>query len=167
MTLPAPYITAGPAPSNSATTTGHKCEIIRPAKHTTPTLVSESSQFATLLMGHLNPSPLPFIHGPPFQWTSSPAYQNPMASTILVIVDRLSKMAHYMPCRDTTTFQDVAQLYVAHMWKRHGILDSIVSDRGTTFTSHFHRSLRHTLTIKVQLSTPFTRKPTARPSVSM
>lgn len=36
-------------------------------------------------------------------------------NAILVIVDRLSKMADYIPCRDTTTAQDVAQLYVDHI----------------------------------------------------
>lgn len=76
-------------------------------------------------------------------------------NAILVEVDGLSKMAQDILCRDTATAQDVAQLYVTHIWKLHGISESIVSDRGTTFTSLLWKSLCSALKVQAKFSTTF------------
>ncbi|QRW24390.1 Retrotransposable element Tf2 protein [Rhizoctonia solani] len=54
---------------------------------------------------------------------------------ILVVVDRFSKMMHLIPCKETATAEDVAQMFLEHVWKLHGTPKRTVSDRGTTFNS--------------------------------
>jgi hypothetical protein len=56
---------------------------------------------------------------------------------ILVVVDRLSKMAHFIPCHKTLTAVQCADLFIQHIFKHHGVPTSIVSDRDKLFTSDF------------------------------
>ena len=49
-------------------------------------------------------------------------------NAIMVVVDRLSKMRHFIPCRDTDTAKDLAELYILNVGKLHGLPDSIISD---------------------------------------
>ena len=60
---------------------------------------------------------------------------------ILVIVDRLTKMAHYIPTHESVTSEGTARLYFDNIFRLHGLPDSLVSDRGTQFTSGFSRAL--------------------------
>ena len=53
--------------------------------------------------------------------------------SILVVVDRFSKMMHLIPCKETATAEDVAQMFLQHVWKLHGTPKRGVSDRGPTF----------------------------------
>jgi hypothetical protein len=76
-------------------------------------------------------------------------------NAILVVVDRLSKMRHLIPCRDSTTSKDLAQIYLEKIWVHHGNPDSITSDRGPQFTSEFWRSLCELQGINLRLSTAF------------
>ena len=62
-------------------------------------------------------------------------------NAILVVVDRLTKMAHFVPTTDTVTAEGLATLYRDHIWGLHGIPNSIISDRGSVFTSAFWKSL--------------------------
>ena len=50
--------------------------------------------------------------------------------SILVVVDRLSKQAIFIPTHDTITLQELAQLFVIHMFSKHGIPSYITSDCG-------------------------------------
>ena len=52
-------------------------------------------------------------------------------NSILVVVDRLSKMAHYIPTTEEVTSEQVARLFFDMILKNHGIPDSLVSDCGT------------------------------------
>ena len=54
---------------------------------------------------------------------------------IMVVVDRLSKMRHYIPCHTTMTATDLADLFVRHIWRLHELLDTMISDRGVLFVS--------------------------------
>ena len=54
-----------------------------------------------------------------------------------VIVDRLTKSAHYLPIQTTFTLDKLASLYVKEIVRLHGVVASIVSDRDTRFTSKF------------------------------
>jgi len=60
-------------------------------------------------------------------------------NAILMVVDRLTKMRHLIPCRDTCTACDLAILYLTHVFRYHGLPLSIVSDRGPPSVTIFLR----------------------------
>ncbi|KAJ0855331.1 putative nucleotidyltransferase, Ribonuclease H [Helianthus annuus] len=62
--------------------------------------------------------------------------------TIWVIVDRLTKSAHFLPIKETYSSDMLAQLYVDKIVALHGISVSIISDRDTRYTSHFWKSFQ-------------------------
>lgn len=62
-------------------------------------------------------------------------------NVVLVIVDRLSKYAHFIPLTQPYTAESVARLFVDHIFKLHGLPKFIVSDRDPVFTSHFWKEL--------------------------
>ncbi|CCO33420.1 Retrotransposable element Tf2 155 kDa protein type 3 [Rhizoctonia solani AG-1 IB] len=75
--------------------------------------------------------------------------------SILVVVDCFSKMAHFIPCKETATAEDIAQLFLEHVWKLHGTPKQTVSDRGPTFNSIFLRALYKALHIAPRYSTAY------------
>jgi hypothetical protein len=75
--------------------------------------------------------------------------------SILVVVDRFTKEVEFIPCNKTTTTLDTARLYLHNVWKNHGLLSSIVSDRGPQFASQVMRDLCKRLGIQLKLSTVF------------
>ena len=56
---------------------------------------------------------------------------------IWVIVDRLTKAAHFLPVRMTYSASQYAQLFLDKIVQLHGVSITIISDHGTSFTSHF------------------------------
>jgi transposase InsO family protein len=74
---------------------------------------------------------------------------------IWVVIDRLTKMRHFVPCRTTTTAHDLADLFLNNIWRLHGLPDDIISDRGTQFASDFWQQLCSRLKITPRLSTAF------------
>ena len=75
--------------------------------------------------------------------------------SILVIVDRLTKMVHYEPVKVTINAPRLAEVIIEVVVQHHGLPDSIISDRGAIFTSKFWSSLCYFLGIKRRLSTAF------------
>jgi len=71
---------------------------------------------------------------------------------ILVVCNRLSKIVHFVA---TTEGMSVARLFRDNMWKLHGLLESIVSDRGPQFAVKLTRELNRMLGIQTRLSTTF------------
>nr|GEU49948.1 putative reverse transcriptase domain, ribonuclease H-like domain, aspartic peptidase domain protein [Tanacetum cinerariifolium] len=65
--------------------------------------------------------------------------------TIWVIVDHLTKSAHFIPTRETDSIKTLTRLYIKKIVSRHGVLISIFSDRDCHFTSKFWQSLQNAL----------------------
>ena len=62
-------------------------------------------------------------------------------TAILVVVDRLSKQATFIPTHDTITSPELAKLFLLHVFSKHGVLAHVTSDCSTKFVSHFFQSL--------------------------
>ncbi|SOV07708.1 uncharacterized protein UDID_19391 [Ustilago sp. UG-2017a] len=106
--------------------------------------------------GHLKSLPVP-----PHPWSSISMdliEQLPPSSgftAILVVVDRLTKMATFVPTTNTLDAPELAKLFLCHVYSKHGLPTSIVSDRGSKFTSHFWRSLSALLGIGNHFSSAY------------
>ena len=74
---------------------------------------------------------------------------------ILVVVCRLTKMALFIPTTTTITSEELARVYLRHVFSKHGVPSDIVSDRGSKFTSTFWKSLSEALGITQNLSTAY------------
>jgi transposase InsO family protein len=74
-------------------------------------------------------------------------------NAILVVVDCLSKRAHFIATNHKVTGRGIAQLFLDHVFKHHGLPKVIISDRDPRFTGHFWRSLHDLLGIKLAMST--------------
>ncbi|GKV18307.1 hypothetical protein SLEP1_g28708 [Rubroshorea leprosula] len=75
--------------------------------------------------------------------------------SIWVIVDRLTKSAHFLPYLTGTSIEKLANMYIEEIVKLHGVPVSIVSDRDTRFLSHFWTSLQQALGTQLNFSTAF------------
>ncbi|GJS64287.1 putative reverse transcriptase domain-containing protein [Tanacetum coccineum] len=71
--------------------------------------------------------------------------------TIWVIVDRLTKSAHFIPTRETDSMETLTRLYIKEIVSQHGMPISIISDRDSHFTSRFWQSLQSLLKLKTTL----------------
>ncbi|GJR17331.1 putative reverse transcriptase domain-containing protein [Tanacetum coccineum] len=75
--------------------------------------------------------------------------------TIWVIVDRLTKSAHFIPTRETDSMETLTRLYIKEIVSRHGVPISIISDRDSHFTSRFWQSLQSALGTQLDMSTAY------------
>ena len=75
--------------------------------------------------------------------------------SILVIVNWLTKIVYYKPVQTTITAPVLAEVILNIVVRHHGLLDSIISNRSSVFTSKFWSSLCYFLSIKRRLSTAF------------
>ena len=75
--------------------------------------------------------------------------------SIWVVVDRLMKVAHFIRVKTTYTSAKLAKIYMTRIVCMHGVPRTIVSDRGTQFTSKFWNQLHETLGTRLEFSTAF------------
>jgi len=76
-------------------------------------------------------------------------------SAILVVVDRLSKQGIFIPTTDDITAPELAQLFLIHVFSKHGVPSHVTSDRGSEFISHFFRSLGKVLDMKLHFTSGY------------
>jgi len=74
---------------------------------------------------------------------------------ILVVVDKLTKMVHFIPTTEKTLAEGLARLFRDNVWKLHGLPESIISDRGPQFVAELMRELNRMLGIESKLSIAF------------
>jgi len=75
--------------------------------------------------------------------------------SILVVVDRLTKIVHFIPITEKTSAEGLARLFRDNVWKLHSLPESIISDRGLQFAAGLMRELNEMLGIRSKLSTVF------------
>jgi hypothetical protein len=106
--------------------------------------------------GLLQPLPIPEV-----PWSSISMdfiVQLPVSNgytAILVVVDRLTKMAHFIPTSDEVDADNTVSLFLSRIVSAHGLPDDIVSDRGSVFTARFTQAIMNALGVTQNLSTAF------------
>jgi Integrase core domain len=75
--------------------------------------------------------------------------------SIMVVVDRFSKMAHFVPCAKMMGASNIADLYFKEIVKLYGIPNTITSDRDPKFVGHFWRTLWRKIGTKLQFSSTY------------
>jgi hypothetical protein len=106
--------------------------------------------------GMLQPLPIP-----EWKWesismdfiTGLPSCQG--KDSIWVIVDRLTKSAHFLAVKTTMTASQYAEMYVREIVRLHGTPKSIVSDRGSVWTSQFWRAFQKDMSTRLDMSSAF------------
>jgi len=74
---------------------------------------------------------------------------------IIVVVDSVSKHAHFMETVTTVTAAGAMNLYLRHVWKHHGLPRKVISDRGPQFIAAFMKELYRLLGIELASSTAY------------
>ena len=75
--------------------------------------------------------------------------------SILVVVDRLTRIVHFISTIEKTSVEELARLFRDNVWKLHGLPESIISDRGPQFAVEIIQELNRMLEIKSKLLTAF------------
>ncbi|MBW0557375.1 hypothetical protein O181_097090 [Austropuccinia psidii MF-1] len=108
------------------------------------------------MFGLLKPLPIP--NGPWICLSIDFITQLPLSNSfdsILVVVDRFSKMVVFIPTMSSITSLDLAHLFIKNIFSKHGLPSSIVSDRGPLFVSSFWTNICQKLNISRALSTAY------------
>ncbi|KAJ9557882.1 hypothetical protein OSB04_012496 [Centaurea solstitialis] len=74
---------------------------------------------------------------------------------IWVVVDRLTKSAHFIAIKEASSSEELADIYVREIVARHGVPVTVISDRDVRFTSRFWSRFHDDLGTRLQFSTPF------------
>ncbi|GJP76087.1 hypothetical protein CLOP_g6470 [Closterium sp. NIES-67] len=116
--------------------------------------IKSSHQRPTGLLQPLEPPQRPWQHVTMDFVTELPA--RPSGNdAVLVVVDRLTKMAHFAPCRTTITAEETARLFISTVVRLHGIPAAIISDRDPKFTSKFWQDTWARYGMRLQFSSAY------------
>ena len=74
-----------------------------------------------------------FITGLPMTWRQH--------DSTMVVVDKLTKVAHFIPMNSTHNTDDIEKIFMKDIFKLHGLTKEIISDRDVKFTSNFWKGL--------------------------
>src|SRR4051812_44843308 len=74
---------------------------------------------------------------------------------IFVVIDRFSKVAHFLPIKEKISAIQLADLYISRIVSLHGISLDISSDRGSIFTSRFWNSFQEAMGTRLNFSTAY------------
>ncbi|GKB27158.1 putative reverse transcriptase domain-containing protein [Tanacetum coccineum] len=74
---------------------------------------------------------------------------------IWVIIDRLTKSAHFLPMKENDSMEKLTRQYLKEVVSRHGVPVLIIFDRDVSFTSHFWQSLQKALGTRLDMSTAY------------
>ena len=74
---------------------------------------------------------------------------------ILTVVDRFTKMTHFLPYVKSISSQETADIIMCEVFRHHGLPNDIISDRGPQFISHFWKHLCDGLQISCKLSSSY------------
>ncbi|GJP69448.1 hypothetical protein CLOP_g460, partial [Closterium sp. NIES-67] len=118
--------------------------LTRPTAHTAAILRAAG------LLQPLDPPERPWQHFTMDYMSGLPAGPS-RNNAILVVVDRLTKMAHFIACQQKITAEQTAQLFIANVIRLHGLPTAIISDRDPKFTSNFWHHLWDQFGTKLQL----------------
>jgi len=76
-------------------------------------------------------------------------------TSILVVVDHLTKQSLFIPTHDTINSPQLSQLFLNHVFSKHGVPSHITSDWGTEFVSHFFHSLGKLLQMELHFTSGY------------
>jgi transposase InsO family protein len=74
---------------------------------------------------------------------------------IFVVIDTLTKSAHFIPVRTTYQVPDIARVFISEIVRLHGVPKRIISDRGSMFTGRFLTSFQEVLGTQLNFSTAY------------
>ena len=75
--------------------------------------------------------------------------------SIFVVVDTLTKSAHFIPVRTTYQAPDIARVFISEIVRLHGVPKKIISDRGSVFTGRFWTIFQEALGTQLNFSTAY------------
>ncbi|GJP75868.1 hypothetical protein CLOP_g6269 [Closterium sp. NIES-67] len=135
--------------------------LTRPSVHTAAVLITQANPLLTGLFTH------GYSTGPFFTTNNHPQLTVTMDfvtglpagpssnDTILVVIDRLTKMAHFVACKTTITAEQTAELFLRNIVRLNGIPLAIISDRDPRFTSNFWTKTWQQYGTRLHLSTAY------------
>jgi transposase InsO family protein len=102
--------------------------------------------------------PIPAAHAPWKRISADFIVKLPISGgydSVMVVVDKNTKLGHFIPTNESIDSQKTASLYLHHVWKHHGTPEEVISDRGPVFVSKFMKRLSDLLRIKPSPTTAF------------
>ena len=95
--------------------------------------------------------PIPAAHAPWKRISTDFIVKLPVSNgydSIMVVIDKNTKLDHFIPTNESVNSQDTTKLFLQHVWRYHGTPEEVISDRGPVFVSKFMTRICNLLRIK-------------------